>query len=131
MTCRCRSGECDPECDGPMLRAEIERLKDGNRHARENEEMRHEIERLRGHVAHRDQEIARLDTIVVAQRAEIERLTKDNANQVAACKASRAKVERLKATIHDAAEAFERGSTSAPVLESLKAALKRPSGMRK
>jgi len=26
MTCRCRSGECDPECDGPMLRAEIERL---------------------------------------------------------------------------------------------------------
>ena len=26
MTCRCRSGECDPECDGPKLRAEIERL---------------------------------------------------------------------------------------------------------
>ena len=27
MTCRCRSGECDPECDGPMLRAEIDRLR--------------------------------------------------------------------------------------------------------
>jgi hypothetical protein len=26
MTCRCRSGECDPECDGPKLRAEVERL---------------------------------------------------------------------------------------------------------
>jgi len=26
MTCRCRSGECDPECDGPKLQAEIERL---------------------------------------------------------------------------------------------------------
>jgi hypothetical protein len=28
MACRCRSGECDPECDGPTLRAEIERLQD-------------------------------------------------------------------------------------------------------
>jgi hypothetical protein len=26
MVCRCRSGECDPECDGPELRAEIGRL---------------------------------------------------------------------------------------------------------
>ena len=27
MTCRCRSGECDPECDGPKVKAEIERLR--------------------------------------------------------------------------------------------------------
>ena len=27
MTCRCRSGECDPECDGVKLRAELDWLR--------------------------------------------------------------------------------------------------------
>jgi hypothetical protein len=48
MTCRCRSGECDPECDGPMLRAEIERYRRSyDSAAKEIEELRRDIERLR------------------------------------------------------------------------------------
>jgi hypothetical protein len=41
----------------------------------------------------------------------------------------RAEIAWLRATIRDAADALERGSTSAPVLESLKAALKDTNAM--
>jgi hypothetical protein len=48
MTCRCRSGECDPECDGPKLRAEIERLnQDREKYFLDNLDLRAEVERLR------------------------------------------------------------------------------------
>jgi regulator of protease activity HflC (stomatin/prohibitin superfamily) len=57
MTCRCRSGECDPECDGLKLRAEVERL------TTENADLQRELsDTLLG------------PTMVQNMRAEVERL---------------------------------------------------------
>jgi hypothetical protein len=51
MVCRCRSGECDPECDGPKLRAEIAWLQA-------------EVERLRAASSYVRQRLARAGEIL-------------------------------------------------------------------
>jgi archaellum component FlaC len=73
VTCRCRSGECDPECDGPELRAEIERQKNNaNLWHHEYEVAKAEVERLTADVELLGREILKLRSELAAARAAVE-----------------------------------------------------------
>jgi hypothetical protein len=64
MNCRCRSGECDPECDGPKLRAEIERLASlADDMGQTNIMNQIEIERLRAKIERLTWALQRIDGI--------------------------------------------------------------------
>lgn len=109
MTCRCRSGECDPECDGPKLRAEIERLEkrevdawtERDAYLEQNVKLKAEIERLR---AAEDHDLRSKKSL----RAEIERLNGERVGDQHRMFHYEGEIERLQ-TLLNASESLKSG----------------------